>query len=69
MNVRALDADDELQRLQSRVDHFERLERLQNRRAEIAIGLLRQLQKNPNILSGRRRAREYLRKHWAVLSD
>lgn len=55
------------QQLEDRVDHFERLERLQNRRAEIAIRLLRGLQENPNLLSGRRRVREYLRKHWEVL--
>lgn len=50
-----------------RLEHFQRLERLQNRRAEIAIRLLRALQKNPNILSGRRRVRVFLRKHWEVL--
>lgn len=52
---------------QARLDYFERLERLQNRRAEIAIRLLRELHRNPNLLSGRRRVREFLRKHWKVV--
>jgi hypothetical protein len=52
---------------EERLEHFQRLERLQNRRAEIAIRLLRGLQKNPNLLTGRRRVREFLRKHWEVL--
>lgn len=54
---------------EERLEHFQRMERLQNRRAEIAIKLLRELQRNPNILSGRRRVRQFLRKHWGVLSD
>lgn len=58
-----------LEQTMARLDHFERLERLQNRRAEIAIRLLRQLEKNPNLLSGRRRVREFLRKHWEVLEE
>jgi hypothetical protein len=52
---------------EERLEHFQRLERLQNRRAEIAIRLLRELQKNPNLLSGRRRVRHFLRHHWEVL--
>lgn len=52
-----------------RLEHFERLERLQARRADIAIRLLRDLMKNPNLLSGRRRARQYLRSHWRVLEQ
>lgn len=52
---------------EERLEHFQRLERLQNRRAEIAIRLLRELQRNPNLLSGRRRVREFLRHHWDVL--
>lgn len=62
------DGVDYVQQLQARVDHFERLERLQARRADVALGLLRQLHKNPNILSGRRRVRAFLRKHWEVLN-
>jgi hypothetical protein len=57
-----------VRQLQDRLAHFQRLERLQNRRAEIAIRLLRGIQKNPNILTGRRRVREYLRTHWEVLN-
>lgn len=60
--------DGYVRQLQDRLEHFQRLERLQNRRAEIAIRLLRGLQQNPNLLSGRRRTREYLRKHWEVLN-
>lgn len=59
--------DEYTEQLKARIDHFERLERLQNRRAEIAIRLLRCTQKNPNLLSGRRRVREFLRKHWDVM--
>lgn len=54
---------------EERLEHFQRMERLQARRADIAVGLLRQLKKNPNLLSGRRRVREFLRTHWRVLSD
>lgn len=54
---------------EERLEHFQRLERLQNRRAEIAIGLLRQLQRNPNLLSGRRRVRKFLRRHWYILIE
>lgn len=54
---------------EERLEHFQRMERLQNRRAEIAIGLLRQLQRNPNLLSGRRRVRKFLREHWKVLME
>lgn len=54
---------------EERLEHFQRMERLQNRRAEIAIKLLRELNRNPNLLSGRRRVRQYLRKHWDVLQD
>lgn len=60
---------DYVEQLRARVSHFERMERLQNRRAEIAIGLLRQLHRNPNILSGRRRVRVFLRNHWKVLGE
>ena len=54
---------------EERLEHFQRMERLQARRADIAIGLLRQLHRNPNLLSGRRRVRVFLRKHWDVLRD
>lgn len=54
---------------EERLEHFQRMERRQNRRAEIAIRLLRELQKNPNLLSGRRRVRKFLREHWDVLTS
>lgn len=70
MTTRAATPNEEyLEQTKARLDHFERLERLQARRADIAVRLLRGLQKNPNLLSGRRRVREYLRRHWEVLSE
>lgn len=53
--------------IEERLEHFQRMERLQNRRAEMAIRLLRELQRNPNLLSGRRRVRKFLRRHWDLL--
>lgn len=61
------DANAYISQLERRVAHFERMERLQNRRAEIAIDLLRQLERNPNLLSGRRRVRVFMRNRWKAL--
>ena len=60
--------NDYIAQLQHRLEHFQRLERLQNRKAEIAIGLLRELYRNPNLLSGRRRIRVLLKKRWDMLN-
>lgn len=62
-------SDEYIAQLQARVDHFERLERRQARRADEAVKLLARLQKNPNVLSGRRRVRVFLRRHWDFLRE
>ena len=54
---------------EERLEHFQRMERLQARRADLAVRLLRELHSNPNLLSGRRRVRAFLRSHWDVLRD
>lgn len=55
--------------LRARLNRIERIERLQNRRAELAIKLLKALHHNPNLLSGRRRIRIFLRTHWNIFHD
>lgn len=67
VNMRADDPQYEAVKWQRRAEYFELLARNEQYRSELAIRLLKDLHRNPNLLSGRRRIRVFLRERWNIL--